>query len=445
MAPLALLVSMQMQAAPLSPPTPPPTSTSTSTSSPTATPTNANVLHLDDAVQFALRHQPQIVQAHQSTEAQAGRSEQARSPNLPQVTGVALYNHAYGPLRSGTVVSGPGTGQYDFFSFGVTATQLIWDFGQSYEKYKAADRQVDSFKETERTVELTVLVNVRRAFFAARANKALIKVAEETVTNNEKHLRQTEGFVRAGTHPEIDVAQARSDIANSRVQLITAQNNYDISKAQLLQAMGAPYAQFDIADEDLAPVEGEDQPIPDLVARAIAGRPELAAIERQKESNELTVKGIKGAYYPALSAQAGASTAGIGLDALQPAWNVGATISWPIFQGGLTQGQVREAEANLGVTMAQLENERLQVRSDVETAALSVKAAKATIDAAQDALVNARERLRLAEGRYESGVGTIIELGDAQVALTNAAATVVQAQFNLGSARAQLLSALGKR
>jgi outer membrane protein len=106
---------------------------------------------------------------------------------------------------------------------------------------------------------------------------------------------------------------------------------------------------------------------------------------------------------------------------------------------------VHEAEANLGVTMAQLENERLQVRFDVENAALSVKGAKATIEAAQDALVNARERLRLAEGRYESGVGTIIELGDAQVALTNAAATLVQAQFNLGSARAQLLSALGKR
>jgi outer membrane protein len=336
-------------------------------------------------------------------------------------------------------------GQFDFFNFGVTANQLVWDFGQSWDKFKAAERQIDSFKETERSIELTVLVNVRRAFFAARANKALIKVAEDTLSNNQKHLRQTEGFVKYGTHPEIDVAQSRSDVANSRVQLINAQNNYQISKAQLRQAMGAPLGDFEVADEDLSAVDGEDQPVADLVNRAVAARPELAALQRQKESNELTVKGIKGGYYPALSAQAGASASGVGIDVLQPAWNLGATLSWPLFQGGLTQGQVHEAESNLGVTMAQLENERLQVRFDVENAALSVKGAKATIEAAQDALVNARERLRLAEGRYESGVGTIIELGDAQVALTNAAATLVQAQFNLGSARAQLLSALGKR
>jgi outer membrane protein len=410
-------------------------------------------------VQFALQHQPQIVQAKQSTEAQVGRSEQGRAPNLPQVTGLATYNHAYGsiPRTSSTLTAptgqagstlptgSPSIGQYDFFNFGVSATQVLWDFGQSWDKFKAAERQVDSFKETEHSIELNVLVNVRRAFFAARANKALIKVAEDTVANNEKHLHQTEGFVKYGTHPEIDVAQSRSDLANSRVQLINAQNNYLISKAQLRQAMGAPLGDFEVADEDLAPVEGEDQPVADLVNRAIAGRPELAALQRQKESNELSVKGIKGGYYPALSAQAGASTSGVGLDVLQPSWNVGATLSWPLFQGGLTPGQVHEAEANLGVTMAQLENERLQVRFDVENAALSVKGAKATIDAAQDALVNARERLRLAEGRYESGVGTIIELGDAQVALTNAAATLVQAQFTLGSARAQLLSALGKR
>jgi len=60
-------------------------------------------------------------------------------------------------------------------------------------------------------------------------------------------------------------------------------------------------------------------------------------------------------------------------------------------------------------------------------------------------VTNARERLRLAEGRYAAGVGSPIELGDAQLALTTAQAQAVQAQYNLSSARADLLAALGQR
>jgi outer membrane protein len=106
---------------------------------------------------------------------------------------------------------------------------------------------------------------------------------------------------------------------------------------------------------------------------------------------------------------------------------------------------VREAEANSALAQAQLDTARQQVRVDVDKARLAVRTAKSGIAAADEALVNARERLRLAEGRYQAGVGNAIELGDAQLALTNAAAQKVQADFNLATARAQLLTALGRR
>jgi len=132
------------------------------------------------------------------------------------------------------------------------------------------------------------------------------------------------------------------------------------------------------------------------------------------------------------------------LDSMTPSWLVGAQLLWPIFQGGLTNGTVHTAEANLTYANAALEAERLQVRFDVEQAILTLRATKVAIDASREALTNAREQLRLAEGRYQSGVGSIIELGDAQIAATNAAAQVVQADFNLATARAQLLTALGR-
>jgi len=87
---------------------------------------------------------------------------------------------------------------------------------------------------------------------------------------------------------------------------------------------------------------------------------------------------------------------------------------------------------------------RQQIRLELEQARLGIRAAQALGAASEDALINARDRLRLAEGRYQAGVGNIIELGDAQLAQTAAAAQRVQADYQLFTARAQLLKALGR-
>jgi outer membrane protein len=88
---------------------------------------------------------------------------------------------------------------------------------------------------------------------------------------------------------------------------------------------------------------------------------------------------------------------------------------------------------------------RQQVQSDVDGARLAVRAAKESLSASREALMNARERLRLAEERYQVGAGGVIELGDAQVALTQTAAQAVQADDRLATARAQLLRAVGRQ
>jgi outer membrane protein len=210
--------------------------------------------------------------------------------------------------------------------------------------------------------------------------------------------------------------------------------------------MGDPGAtDFEVSDDEIAPVDGEDLSADALTARAIAGRPELQALGLQRESNRLTVRALKGGYGPALTANAGYSQTGTALNDLGPAWNVGVALTWPLFQGGVTRAQVREAEASEDLTDAQVDAEKLQIALDVRTASLNLRAAKATATASEDVVVNARERLRLAEGRYESGVGSAIELGDAQVALTQAEGQLVGARFRVSSARSDLLAAMGKR
>ena len=413
------------------------------------------VLTLEEALRIAREQQPQIRQARFLTEAAYARADQARSGLLPQVSATAGYQKTTAnfiarpgavPGTAATTNSGSRLSFFNFFNSSISANQLIWDFGQTSGRYKAAKMLGEAQENNERSVSLQIDNTLRAAFFLARANRELVVVAQEAADNFGNHLEQIQGFVEVGTRPEIDLAQARADLANARSQLIDAQNNYLIAKAQLNQAMGViGPTDYEVADESLAPVSGEESPLDALSNEAMKGRPELVALDEQIRAQLQTVSAIKGAYGPTLDATAGATQGGTRIDDL--GWNlsVGVTLTWQIYQGGFTTAQVHEAEATAGQLAAQLDLLRQQVRFDVEQASLAVRAAKAVIEADRETVVNARDRLRLAEGRYETGVGSAIELGDAQVALTTAEAQTVQAENRLSTARAQLLRALGRQ
>jgi outer membrane protein len=397
------------------------------------------VLTLDRALELARRNQPQLRQARAGTEAAAARADQARSPLLPQAGADLSYGRSSQNGRSALSSPLPET-----LSASGTVSQLLWDFGQTPNRFRAAREAAEAQRQSEQATGFQVTLGVRSAYFAARAAKDLVAVARETLSNQEAHLRQIEGFVEVGTRPEIDLAQARTDRANAQVQVINAENGYEVAKAQLNLAMGveAPTA-YDVADETLPPVEGEDRGTDELLAEALRQRPDLAALAGQQRAQQATLWSVQGGYLPSLGVSTGITDVG-SPGSTYWNWNATLRLSWDLFQGGLTRAQEQEARANLDGLDAQAAALRQQVRLDVDQARLAVRAARAALSAAGEALLNARERLRLAEGRYQTGAGSVIELGDAQVAVTAAGAQRVQAEYAVSSARAQLLRALGR-
>ena len=267
-------------------------------------------------------------------------------------------------------------------------------------------------------------------------------MARETLANQHNHLVQIEGFVHAGTRPPIDRSQAQADYANAEVQVINAGNAYQRSKVLLNQAMGVEGSiEYDVAEQALPPQDGEDGALDPILQSALAARPEIASAAEQVKAQQLLIQSARGSYLPSISAGA-TLVQGTATGTNYIGWNVAAGVN--LFQGGLTNGIVHEAEANLGYAIAQLDVLRQQVRVEVEQALLAIRAAKAATSASRDALTAARQRLSLAEGRYQNGSGSVIELGDAQIAAANAAAQVVQTDFQLSTARAQLLWAIGR-
>jgi len=406
------------------------------------------VVTLAEALETARKNQPQLEIARANTSAAEARAKGARAPLLPQVSAYASYSRqTHNPTGAGgqPVATDPSFDTVNYFSVGAGASQLVWDFGSKLGRYRAAQTAADAQREGEASADREVVFAVRAAFFVAVADKAFVAIAADSLAAHQRHLEQVGGFVAAGARPEIDLAQLRADVANARLSLVRAETAYASAKAALNQTMGvAGPTGYDVADDQLVPVEAEDAPEEALVATAADGRPELKALETRAEAIRRQIAATKGDYWPILGVSTGVSDAGTELQNLAWNWHATASLTWPIFQGGVTRAAVQELEAEHLAAQAEIDAMKLAIRTDVAAARLGIAGAKAEIAASEAVVESARETLRLAEARYQAGAGSIIELQDAQTMLTNAQGQAVQATFGLSLARARLLAAIGR-
>jgi outer membrane protein len=406
-------------------------------------PAPVGTLTLEDAVRAARENAPSLRAARAAADAATARSDQSLSALLPQLSGTASWQRSTDNLGLAAAPD-PTLDMSGQLSLSATATQTLIDL-PAFARYGAARASARAEARSSLAAELDAVLAARSAFFQARASKALVGVARATLENQEAHFRKVEAYVQQGMRPPIDLAQARTDRANAKAGLVSAENGYATARVRLNQAMGvAGTIDYEVAGAPFPPVEGEDRPLEAQLAEALAARPDVAAVEARLLAAERTVSASQGGYLPKLGLSAGASD--VGPEAADLTWNawVGATLSWSVFQGGLTRAQVAESRAGLESQRAQRDLLAQQVQADVDSARLDVRAAIALLEADGEAVEAARERHRLAEARYASGAGSSLELSDALLARTSAEAQLVQAEYQLAQARARLLRALGR-
>ena len=412
------------------------------------------ILTLANALVKARANNPTLRGQAAQQEATLAREDKALSSLLPTLTG----NAAYGRTTSNFVqrpgyIGGTGAAPtvtyngklYNTFNFGVTAAVLLYDFNTTIDRFRSAKETNKAYEERTRASALSVDFSVRDSFLRARAQKALVVVADQTVANNQRHVDQIQAFVDAGTRPEIDLLQVRTDLANARVALLQAQNTYAVAKVTLQRNMGIEEdVNFEITDEQVPPLPEENHALDELLRQAMTDRPDVTALLRDLRASALLVSAAKGGYGPSFNGTASLTKQGIHIDNLATNWQVGAQASWQLYGGGYTKADVHEARANQHRAEASVAELRQTVRLQVAQAQIGLQTAIAQLEASGEALANARGRLALADGRYEAGVGNIIELGDAQIALTQAESQRIQSEYNISLARAQLISALGR-
>jgi outer membrane protein len=413
-------------------------------------------LSLDEAIAIALETQP-LIQARLSDYlAAAYRVDQAFSPLLPQLGASVTVARTQSAQQSSGLRVGTGglivsSGQARTVTSirdpaentraVVSLSQVLFDFGKTFASTDAARRLAEQAQENVELQRQLITLAVKESFININFARRLIRVQEQALERADLNLRSARGFFEVGTRPKSDVARAEVDVANARLDLIRARNAEQVARVGLNTAMGiAADAPTDVQDnlvyEETTVNRGQ------LLGEALAQRPEYKQARLRVSEAEARMRRAFRDFFPDVTANA--FYGGTRTD-LNEIWEVGVALSWTIFDGGNRIARFRETKASVESAQATVRSTELDIGREVEQAQLIVNEGRERIAAAQVAVASAQENFRLAQGRFDAGVGTILELTDAQLFLTQAQNTEAQALADYRIAVARLERAVGRR
>ena len=406
-------------------------------------------LNQERCIEIGLQRHPSIVAAKNTALATESLIGQAQSNYYPQITWTSGYSRissvtsqSLGTVTIASVTT--GTAPFDQWTNSATLSQNIYDFGRTPTQVKISRLNFDSSRSDLENVIEQVIQGVKQTYFGVLQAKRNREVAQDTVKQFQQHLDQAKGFYEVGTKPKFDVIKAEVDLSTAKLNLIKAENAVRIAMVNLNNAMGVPNAPEYVLEDNLSSRKYEVT-LEEALSRAFENRPDLLSVIAKKQSAEGSVDLANANYYPFITGNALYSWAGGRIDELDHGWTVGATLTVPIFSGFLTKYQVAQAKANLDVLRANEESVRQTVTLDVQQAYLNLKQAEESIPTAELGVQQAQENMDIANGRYAAGVGSPIEVTDAEVSLVNAKTAYIQALYDYKVAQANLEKAMGKR
>ncbi len=408
-----------------------------------APPAGAKVLMLDEAVRIALENHPSIKSAEQQIGAQQAVVGQQLAAYYPTVS----FNNSYSTRNTTGTASIPSK-SFDFVSSAANINMTLYNFGKREGTVESARDTLEATQYAYKAAANNVVLAVKQAYYGVLQANALLKVNEETVKDREVTLRQTQGFYDVGTRPRSDVTQAQANLYTARANLITAQNGVSIAWTTLKNAMGLDELSEQPLGEQLA-VTPIGISLDEAKQAAFAARPELLQFAAQLKAQDQQLAVARRNHLPDIlfSSSYGRqnSDASNGLFPLRPSWQVQVSFNIPIFNGFQTTYQAEQALYTYNSIKEQERLQRQQVALQVEQSYLNLTAAAEVVKANDAAVKAAKENLDLQEGRYQVGVGSIVEVTDAQTTYTNAETNYVNALASYKVAQAQLLNAMGRQ
>ncbi|GKS57916.1 outer membrane efflux protein [Nitrospira sp.] len=397
-------------------------------------PAPGRFLGVQQAVEAAIKHHPALHVAMANQRAAEARTGQARSLYYPQIYadfvaagGAAGVNPRF--VSPAGALLRPNLGQY---VGGVIANQRLYDFGYTNAIVESADLAASAQIQNFEAQQSLVVYAVQRAYFDSLKRRQLVEIAEETIKQRGVIKSQVETLYRQQLKSKLDLNLVQVELTNAESALVRARNNLKASFAELNRAMGLPGENEYILEDVIVEV---DQPagLPSLIQQSLT-HPELKRAREQARSAEAKLTASKKQYLPTISAVGSAGDYQLfDRDPSQRTggwWAASATVSFPLFTGGLIDGQIREAMAQLTAAQAQASAIEQTLTQQVTNAYLDTVTFIQQIKLAKEQVQTAMEALHLSQQRYKLGLGSIVEVTQSEVALTAAETRLAEAQFD---------------
>lgn len=432
----------------------------------------ARVVTLEQALALARERQPTIQVARSRVAAQQAFAEIPRAQWLPTFGATAQLFGATANNTTGTYVSPGGfmdipriggsrvvsSGEWKPYPSTLVAaglTQELYDFGRIGRETAPLEALVDVERQRQRGAVLVLTFEVESAYFAVLAAKAILKASEDAFDRSRAHRDLAQAGVRAGLRSLIELTRAEADLARFDTGRIRARAELEKTRINLSAVVGEG------SSLDAAEVPYDPPDLPELeaaISAAGARDPWILAALDELRSEELHTKAIAASLRPDLGLTAtlsgragGAPPSGNGTPADHagwlpevPNWDVGVVLSWPIFDGTIgareTASRARE----------QLRRDEVALVRHDHVAA--IRLAYATVDEARRALPGlersveaARANYAQAEARFNAGLGTSVELADAEAVRTDSEIQLALGNFEVARARSSFGRTIAER
>jgi outer membrane protein TolC len=402
-------------------------------------------LDLKTAIGFALENNFAIRQARERIRQQEGILIEVKARQIPNVAGSAAYQLNDKSISQSVPASDRG------WAVSLTASQVLFAGGGIHSSVKSAKLAREAALLDLKAVINDALLSVRTAFFNVLLSREQIKVQESNLELLQQQLKTTNDRFEAGTVSSFERLRAEVAVANAKVPLITARNDYRLSIESLRHALGFTTNKDEylrkipdfVGTLDYTPVSFDLQ---SAFTAAHATRPDLQRLEKLTAAREQLVTTARADYFPDLAIVGGYDLQKGPTNRLWDSRDglfVGLQSQWAIFDGRATAGRVVQARSLLAQTRLTFSEAQLAAEVEVRRAFSSWQQATELADASQKVVAQAEEAVRLANARYSAGTSTQLDVLQVQVELTTARTNQILAYYNYNVAVASLRRAMG--
>jgi outer membrane protein len=397
----------------------------------------ADPLTLAEAEQTALRQNPRISSANFTAQATDQQTAEAKAASRPTVNGFLTGTGA----EIGTAIAAGNLTTSSISNraaMGVGLSQMITDFGRTSNLTQSSRLRAAAQTKNVAATRAQVVLEVRQAYFQTLAADSILQVARAALEARRLTQRQIRALVQAQMNSTLDVTFADVAVSEAELTLAQAENDSREARARLSAAMGYPdEQQLTLADEaTVAPLAGDAA---SFVTEAISQRPDLAALQLNRDASQRFAEAERKLRYPSVTALAAGGVVPAHDHTLHDNYAAaGVNVSLPFLNGGLYSARYAEASLRAQAVDKDVQDLTIQISRDVRIAWLQASTAWGRLAVTGRLQAQANEALRLAQARYDAGLGSIIELTQAQLTQTSAQIGAAGAKYDYLSRRALL-------